>query len=246
VYAAGESLTPYILTSHDSPKVRERLKKHGVRFGTDFSLKHRAKPYVNAAIFAEYIRMVFIPNLNELRNLEQFADENAVLLMDNCPHHVGDVILNVLREERVRVITEPQHTTQIFQELDTSLFGVFKRKGQYKLPFDDDQPRATFLLNIDRTFKQTMVETNIWGAFQQAGFEFEIGAEPYRLQFDEEKLRSSPAFRHSGIPAVLRAFGQSFGHSGKFGHWISHWKSCRCDDKTPDLVGSINKNKSNW
>jgi hypothetical protein len=89
VSAAGESLTPYILTSQDSPKVRERLKKHGVRFGTDFLLKHRAKPYVNAEIFAEYIRMVFIPNLNELRNLAQFADEDAVLLTDDCPSHVG-------------------------------------------------------------------------------------------------------------------------------------------------------------
>jgi hypothetical protein len=158
-------------------------------------LKHRAKPYVNAEIFAEYIRMVFIPNLNELRNLEQFADEDAVLLMDNCPSHVGDVILNLLRQERVRVITWPPHTTQIFQELDTSLFGVLKRKGQYKLPFDDDQPTATFLLNTYRTFRQTMVEANIWGAFHQAGFEFEVGAEPYRLRFDEEKLRASPGFR---------------------------------------------------
>jgi 2-methylisocitrate lyase-like PEP mutase family enzyme len=129
VSATGESLTPYILTSQDSPKVRERLKKHGVRFGTAFILTRRATPYVNAGIFAEHIRMVFIPNLNELRNLEQFADEDAVLLIDNCPSHVGDVILNLLREERVRVITWPLHTTQIFQELVASLFGVFKRKG---------------------------------------------------------------------------------------------------------------------
>jgi hypothetical protein len=176
-------------------KVRERLKKHGVRFGTDFILKHRAKPYVSAEIVAEYIRMVFIPNLNELRNLEQFADDDAIVLMDNCPSHIGDVILNLLREERVHVITWPPHTTQIFQELKASLFGVFKRKGQYQLPFDDDQPTATFLLNIYRTFKQTMVEANIWGAFQQAGFEFEVGAEPYRLRFDEAKLRANPALR---------------------------------------------------
>jgi hypothetical protein len=40
-----------------------------------------------------------------------------------------------------------------------------------------------------------MVEANIWGAFQQAGFEFEVGAEPYRLRFDKEKWRASPAFR---------------------------------------------------
>jgi hypothetical protein len=35
VFAAGESLTSYILTSQDSPSVREQLKKHGVRFGLE-------------------------------------------------------------------------------------------------------------------------------------------------------------------------------------------------------------------
>jgi hypothetical protein len=195
VSAARESLMPYIVTSQDSAKLREQLKKRGVRFGTDFVLKSRAKPYINAEIFSEYIRTVFIPNLNELRSLEQFAHEEAVLLMDNCPSHVGEVILDLLREARVRVITWPPHTTQIFQELDISLFGVLKRKGQYKLPFNDDQNTATFLLKIYRTFKQTMIEVNIWGAFQQAGFEFDISSEPYRLRFAEAKLRSSPAFQ---------------------------------------------------
>lgn len=195
VSAAGESLMPYIVTSQDSPKLRQQLKTHGVRFGTDFVLKSRAKPYINAEIFSEYIRTVFVPNLNELRSLEQFAREEAVLLMDNCPSHVAEVLLDLLREARVRVITWPPHTTQIFQELDVSLFGVLKRRGQYKLPFDDDQGTANFLLRIYRTFKQTMIEANIWAAFRQAGFEFDVGREPYRLRFDEEKLRSSPAFQ---------------------------------------------------
>jgi hypothetical protein len=48
VSAAGESLTPYIVTSQDSPSLREQLKRRGVRFGTDFILKSRAKPYINA------------------------------------------------------------------------------------------------------------------------------------------------------------------------------------------------------
>jgi hypothetical protein len=40
-----------------------------------------------------------------------------------------------------------------------------------------------------------MIEANIWGAFQQAGFEFEVSVEPYHLRFDEKQLRVSPAFR---------------------------------------------------
>jgi hypothetical protein len=53
VSAAGESLTPYNVTSQNSPVVRAELKKRGVRFGTDFILQSHAKPYINAEIFEE-------------------------------------------------------------------------------------------------------------------------------------------------------------------------------------------------
>jgi hypothetical protein len=80
----------------------------------------------------------------------------------------------------------PPHITQIFQELDVSLFGVLKRKGQYKLPIEDDQRTAPFLRKTYRAFKQTMIETNRWGAFHELGFEFDTSVEPYHLLFHEE------------------------------------------------------------
>jgi hypothetical protein len=126
ISAAGESLTPYIATSQNSLPVRENLKKRGVRFGTDFILKARSKPYINADFFVDYIRTMFLPNLTELQALEDFTDEDAVLLMDNCPSHVTDEVLRLLRDSRVGVITWAPHTTQIFQQLDVSLFGVLK------------------------------------------------------------------------------------------------------------------------
>jgi hypothetical protein len=75
ISATGESLTPYTLTSQDTPSARKQLKKHGVGFGAGFSVKLRAKPSINAKIFAEYIHTVSLPNLNELRTLGEFADE---------------------------------------------------------------------------------------------------------------------------------------------------------------------------
>jgi hypothetical protein len=54
------------------------LKKRGVGLGTDFILKSRAEPYINAEIFEEYIRTVFLPNLDELRSLEEFAAEDPI------------------------------------------------------------------------------------------------------------------------------------------------------------------------
>jgi hypothetical protein len=130
VSAAGESLIPYIVTSQDSLHVREQSKKKGLRVGTDVILKAHRKPYINAECFLEYIRTVFLPNLNELQTLEEFADEDAVLLMNDCPSHVPEGILSLLRDARVRIITWAPHTTYIFQQLDICLFGVLKRKEQ--------------------------------------------------------------------------------------------------------------------
>jgi hypothetical protein len=99
--AAGETLIPYMITSQDSMCLREALKKRRVRSGTDLILKTTEKAYLNTEIFLEYICMVFMPNLNELRSLEQFADEDAVLLTNNCPTHVGEEVSTILRDARV-------------------------------------------------------------------------------------------------------------------------------------------------
>jgi hypothetical protein len=116
-------------------------------------------------------------------------------LTDNCPSHVGEEILSLLRDARVRITTWAAHTTHIFQQLDICLFGVLKRKEQFALPFGNDQTTIDFLLNIYRTFKQTMIEPNIWRAFHEAGFVFDPRSEPYRLVFHEEKFRKTPTFQ---------------------------------------------------
>jgi hypothetical protein len=53
VSTAGESLSPYIITSQASRPVREQLKKHGVRYGTDFVLRLNPKPDSNAESLGE-------------------------------------------------------------------------------------------------------------------------------------------------------------------------------------------------
>jgi hypothetical protein len=91
---AEESLTPYIITSQASTLVQERLKKEGVRFDRHFVLRSNPRPCINAEIFLDYIRTVFLPNLAELRTLDEFAEEAGVLLMDNCPSHVMSLMIS--------------------------------------------------------------------------------------------------------------------------------------------------------
>jgi hypothetical protein len=83
---------------------------------------------MNSTLFLEYINTIFIPYLNELRESEDVAECEAVLLMDNYLPHMEDAAIAVLTRERIRVITFTSHTTHIFQVLDTVLFGALKNK----------------------------------------------------------------------------------------------------------------------
>jgi hypothetical protein len=118
--------TLYIVISQDSPTVRIWLKKHDVHFGTNFIMKNCFKPYSNTELFIDYINTVFLSNITELRNVEEFHDKDVVLLIDNCLSHVTDMILSLFRDIRVHVIIGSPHMTQIFQKLDISLFEVLK------------------------------------------------------------------------------------------------------------------------
>jgi hypothetical protein len=82
---------------------------------------------------------VLLPNLVELRMLDGFAEETGVLLMDNCPSVFADDRISLLTEARVPVITLTPHTTQTFQVLDVTIFGVLKRPPRYQLPSEDEK-----------------------------------------------------------------------------------------------------------
>jgi hypothetical protein len=193
--AAGESLPPYIVTSQNSSPVQEQLRKHGVRFRRDLILKSNSRPYINAGIFLDYIRSVFLPYVIGLRNLARLVVEEAVLLMDNCSSHVTDDVSRLLAEVRMHVITFAPHTTQIFQVLHLTLFGVLKRRTGYALPFENDNATAKFITRVYHDFRQTMIQPNIWAAFHALGFEYYTRTEPYRLLFNQKKLTESAGFR---------------------------------------------------
>jgi hypothetical protein len=138
MWAAGESLLHYIVTSQNSSTVQEHIKKQAVRFVTDFALEFNQEPYFNIGIFLEYIRTVFLPYIDRFHSLAGLAQEIAVSLMDYCSAHVSDDVIRIFIEARVRVITFALHTTQVFQVLVLTLIGVLKRRPRYELPFHDD------------------------------------------------------------------------------------------------------------
>jgi hypothetical protein len=108
------------------PRLKNQNDTHSQPF--NFMLSLRAGIPLRANLEAAINGLRDLPYIDELRSNEEFADKEAILLMDNCSIHVQAETLQTLADHRVKVITFPPHTTHMFQCLDLSLFGNFKKK----------------------------------------------------------------------------------------------------------------------
>jgi hypothetical protein len=115
--------------------------------------------------------------------------------MDNCSIYTKPEILQVLAEDRVKVITFPPRAMHIFQALDLSLFGVFKKKINYQLPFQNDETTVGFIKRVFHNLKQSLVEDNVRSAFLHLGLPYQVGVTPCLLLFNENVLRESQGFQ---------------------------------------------------
>jgi hypothetical protein len=127
--------------------------------------------------------------------MQNVRSEEAVSLMDDSSPHVTPVMIELLSEARVEIVTFTPHTSQIFQALDLTLFGVLKRRGQYELSFGDDAGSARFIKKGYHDCQSTMTDINIWGAFRWIGLICNIVDGIQRLPFDEIILCESGGFR---------------------------------------------------
>jgi hypothetical protein len=155
-----------MVTSQDSGPVHSAVAETEVRIGTHLVLRQWTKPYINAEHFAEYIWIVFRPHLANARKNLALVDEEVVLLMDNCGSHIAQKGIDLLTRARCRVVTFTPHTTNIFQVLDLTLFGVLKRQRRYQIPCQTEHRIINFMLKVYRGFRSTTINTNIWGAFR--------------------------------------------------------------------------------
>jgi hypothetical protein len=108
-------------------------------------LEHRQKAYVTATLFQQYGTSVLIQFIERLQTNLEFTGKSVILLLGNSFIHTRPDVLAILRDHNVKVITFPPHKAQIFQTPDLCLFGVFKRKMQYKLPFANDNLTVNFV-----------------------------------------------------------------------------------------------------
>jgi hypothetical protein len=89
--------------------------------------------------------------------------------------------MDLLNMARVRVVIFAPHITQIFQLLDLTLFGIFKREGRYHLPFGDLGTTVDFVYNVYMKMAKTLSLPNIWAAFQPIGVEGNFTRESFHI-----------------------------------------------------------------
>jgi hypothetical protein len=92
ISAGGACLTPYVVISQDSAALHQALEATGMQIGKHLILKQRAKPYVNADLFENYVRTVFLPHLAIIHIMQNVRNEEAGRLMDNCSPHLTSLL----------------------------------------------------------------------------------------------------------------------------------------------------------
>jgi hypothetical protein len=110
-------MTPFIIGSQVNESVERLLKRQGFRFGVDFIIRKRNKPYMNSQLFSEYISTVPLPGIDELRTTDEFGDKEAVLPMDNCCLHGEAETRQMLADHRVKVMFLPRTPAISFRAL---------------------------------------------------------------------------------------------------------------------------------
>jgi hypothetical protein len=149
------------------------LEADGMQIGRHLILKHRGKPHVNAELFEDYLRSVFLPHSKITRIMKDLREEDAVLLMDNCSPHITAGVIELLSTARVRVVAFAPQTTYhanlpssrfdfVWRSEKTRSGSIAPRRqpreypihqegvSRSQLPDDDDDDRAQYMGRILR------------------------------------------------------------------------------------------------
>lgn len=89
----------------------------------------------------------------------------------------------------------PSHTTNLFQVLDLSLFGLIKNENQY---FDEDLSEITLnnaIQKLLKSYEKSADSFNIRAAFKKGGFIIDNKTNPRTVKFEHERVINNVGFK---------------------------------------------------
>jgi hypothetical protein len=105
ISTSEEHMTLFFVGSQVNDPVGRKLKTEGFRIGLGLILKRRNKSDMNFEHFTEYLSTFLLRYIYELWSNEEFADKEAVLLMDNCFIYTRSKTLQMFADHQMKVIT---------------------------------------------------------------------------------------------------------------------------------------------
>jgi hypothetical protein len=112
ISVAGDALYPIMITEYP---ISDSLWINDLCQDEDAMTRRRTLPYINEALFCEYISTIFYLYLQSIRNSLTTQGEIAMLLMYSCKTHCSEQILKFRRESTVLVLVFPSHITYYFK-----------------------------------------------------------------------------------------------------------------------------------
>jgi hypothetical protein len=126
------------------------------------------RSFIDIDIFEDWFKDTFIPDLLKRRSIYHYAGP-AVLIMDNCTAHRGQVFQDLCRQHHVLVVFLPPHSSNQLQMLDLCIFGVTKRIIRRMNRVLDVNQQTDHLVKIIESFLRACIPRNIVSSFKKAG-----------------------------------------------------------------------------
>jgi hypothetical protein len=101
----------------------------------------------------------------------------------------------LLDESKISTVVFPARTTNILQVLDLVLFGTLKKLKATPPRESDESSMQDRIPRLLQTSEQTGTSMTIRESFQKAGLYPDLGSRPFKVRFDEEKLRENVGFK---------------------------------------------------
>jgi hypothetical protein len=191
VSASGDAYSPLLIAPH--PKAR-RIFEKGIRENIDLKLEIRQVPYMDAELFNQHIKKIFIPTVSANQELPECANKPAILFCDNCSPYYSEEILRELARNGILILTHLPHTSHLFQVIDVLLFGLLKVFKEY-LPKDDNEDREIdHILRIFGACEGATTSMMIPASWEKAGFSYHQRDGTFYLVADEGRIREAQEF----------------------------------------------------
>jgi hypothetical protein len=124
--------------------------------------------YIDSDIFHDWCKDILIPEVNS-RRIKYNYEGDAILLLDNCSPHRDQEAMDMCRNNNIKFLFLPPHSSHQLQCLDVSLFGITKREISSCNRKDNLNIQTSHIIKVASSFVRAATPNNITSSFRNAG-----------------------------------------------------------------------------